>query len=200
MRKAAEGCTTTVTAIAGGIGAGKSVVSRVLRVMGYDVYDCDSRAKRLIAEDAELLDSIRLQVCADAVDARGCYDRAAVARVVFADEARLQALNSLVHGAVKADFARWCDARAGHSRLFVETAILHSAGMDAVVDDVWVVTAPDDVRIARVMARNNITAAQVQARLDAQKREEEALAAHEHIIVNDNIHPLLPQILTLLNS
>ncbi|MDE6436166.1 MAG: dephospho-CoA kinase, partial [Muribaculaceae bacterium] len=95
---------TFLIAITGGIGSGKSVVSRVLRAMGYPVYDCDSQAKAIMDADAE----IHRRLCSEidaAVVTDGVIDRKRLAEIVFNDKAKLAVLNAIVHSAVKAHLA-----------------------------------------------------------------------------------------------
>lgn len=189
-----------IIAITGGIGSGKSVVSRMLTVMGFRVYDTDSRAKRLMDSDERLKRRLVTDIHPAAVDLNGAINRKVIADTVFGDSARLNVLNNLVHGAVKDDFAAWCgsDACSGESVVFVECAILYSSGFDALVDEVWEVTAPDDVRIERVMKRNCMSADDVRRRIGAQKAE----TGHDgaKLIVNDGFAPLLPQIYLLITN
>ena len=185
----------TLTAISGGIGCGKSVVARIVSVLGYPVYDCDSRARALMDSDSAIKARIAREVCADAITADGSIDRKALAAAVFADENKLVKLNDIVHGAVKQDLLRWRDA-VGDSDAFVETAILYESGLDRMVDRVGLVTAPEDLRIRRVMRRNGLDAAEVRARIEAQARTK-VPEPHRNVItiVNDGVTPLLPQIL-----
>ena len=187
-----------ITAITGGIGSGKSVVSEMLRTMGYPVYDCDSRAKVFMDGDEEIKQAIATQICGDAIDADGNIDRKRLGAVVFADAILLELLNSIVHGAVRADFRRWAES-AGVERVWLETALLYESRLDRLVDDVWEVSAPEELKIKRVMRRNSMTAEQVKARIEAQQR-----TAHPekhpcvNLIVNDDVQPLLPQVLARL--
>ncbi len=181
-------------AITGGIGSGKSVVSRVVRVMGYGVYDCDSRAKLLMTQDSMVRQQLMEAFGKEVYLADGSLNRAHLS-AAFTDPSALARLNAIVHPATATDLINWADeqAEAGAEIAFVETALLRTAGLDRVVDDVWHVTAPDQVRIDRVIARSGLTAAQVKERMMAQ-RDEEAPADGEHIIINDNVTALLPQI------
>ena len=186
-----------LTAITGGIGAGKSVVSAILTAMGYPVYDCDSRAKALMDADTEIHVALcRLIHPRCVID--GVIDRPLISSIVFADAAKLQQLNGIVHAAVRADLAEWRIANASAPRLFVETAILTESALHTIVDDVWEVVAPQQLRISRVMARNNIPAEAVKARIAAQRPLPADLPNLIHQLHNDNLHPLLPQIEALL--
>jgi dephospho-CoA kinase len=187
--------TSKIIAITGGIGSGKSVVSRVLRVMGYPVYDCDSRARALMDSDAEMKQRIADEISPMALCADGSLNRPALAQVVFSTPQKLARLNAIVHGAVAAD----CRAWAQHSKspvVFVETAILYASRMDSLMSDVWEVTAPEELRIQRVMARNGFTREQVAERIASQKNEF-SHPSHK-IIVNDTSTPVVPQIISLL--
>lgn len=187
-------------AITGGIGSGKSVVSRLLQVMGYKVYDCDSRAKQLMATDSHVVQQIKHAFGDDIYLADGTLDRQRLAARAFTDDSALATLNGIVHPATALDLQQWAIRQDhDHARLaFVETALLRTAALDRVVDQVWHVTAPTDVRIDRVMKRSGLTAQQVQERIAAQQGEE-AVASGEHVIINDNDHALMPQVLQLLN-
>ena len=189
---------TFLIAITGGIGSGKSVVSRVLRAMGYPVYDCDSQAKAIMDADAE----IHRRLCSEidaAVVTDGVIDRKRLAEIVFNDKAKLAVLNAIVHSAVKAHLANWADAQPGVA--FVETAILFESGLNASVDAEWRVESPLELRIERTMKRNNLTRQQVEARIASQSRQpENPPLPPRTILVNDLTHALLPQIRTALRA
>ena len=186
-------------AITGGIGSGKSVVSRLVNVMGFQVYDCDSRAKQLMTQDSMVRQQLAEAFGEETYLNDGSLNRAHLSAVAFSDPNALTRLNAIVHPATATDLIRWAEeqADAGATIAFVETALLRTAGLDRVVDDVWHVTAPEQLRIDRVMTRSGLTAAQVKERIAAQ-RDEDTLADGEHILVNDNITPLLPQVIKLL--
>ena len=153
--------------LTGGIGSGKSTIAQELARRGYVVYDCDKEAKRIIAEDEEVKKAI-IHLLGNEAFKDGKYNTTYVAKRVFDDPEMLKELNAIVHPAVKADIAlRKPD--------FVESAILHEAGLDILCDKVIVVDAPEKTRIDRVIARDyngmasqeNI--AKIRARIDAQK-------------------------------
>lgn len=182
-----------IIAITGGIGSGKSVVSRILEKLGYPVYDCDSHAKEIMNKDYDIKRTIQSKVCHDAIDSNGDIDRKAIADVVFSDHSKLEVLNRIVHSAVLNDFLVW--ASASHSELvFVETAILYQSGLDKIVHEVWEVKAPEDLRIERVCVRNSISPAEVKARINSQNIEVNNPHPNIKIIINDHYHSLLLQI------
>lgn len=188
---------TKLTAITGGIGAGKSVVSRILRVMGYDVYDSDSRARVIMDSDVEIRQKLTHTFGPKIFDTEGSLDRALLGDIVFNDKVMLTRLNEIVHGAVLADIDRW-RMMSNDKHIFVETAILYQSGMDRMVSDVWEVVAPEDIRIKRIMARNNVSAEQARIRIDSQRFKPERPHPAVHYIDNSGAEALLPVIHALL--
>lgn len=186
-----------LVAITGGIGTGKSVVSRVLGVMGYPVYDCDSEAKRLMVGDAELVSAIKNLLGNDAYAPDGSLNREYVASRIFGDKSLVAQMNALVHPAVLRDITRWAST-TGSEMNFVETALLRESNMTVILDDVWQVTAPLELRIQRVARRSNLTEDQTRARISNQSFDDDEETAR--IIVNDGVTPLIPQVLALLNA
>ena len=186
-------------AITGGIGCGKSVVARMVKIMGYEVYDCDSRAKALMINDPEVKKQLIMAFGEQTYLDDGTLNRQHLSDLAFADSNALACINGIVHPATARDLQRWADSQAhqGAKLAFVETALLRTAGLDRVVDSVWHVTAPTDIRIRRVMTRSGLTAQQVKDRIAAQVAEDN-LATGEHAIINDNTTALLPQVLQLL--
>lgn len=186
-------------AITGGIGSGKSVVARIVNVMGFGVYDCDSRAKALMTEDARVREQLVEAFGKDTYHDDGSLNRQHLSAIAFADERALGRLNAIVHPATARDMLQWGRRQSdlGAKAAFVETALLRTAGLDRLVDEVWHVTAPDDIRVARVIARSGLTAEQVRERMSAQSIED-TVAPGEQVIVNDNTAAVLPQINRLI--
>lgn len=183
-------------AITGGIGAGKSVVSKILITSGWPVFDCDAQAKEIMANSPEIKKLIHDEVCPEAI-VNGNIDRKVLSRKVFSDKESLKRLNSIVHSLVVKELTGWAK---GKEISFVETAILYESGIDRIVDEVWKVTAPEELRIERVIKRSNMTRAQVISRIESQKTE--LLRSHNVVrqIINDGASSLLFQIHELLKE
>lgn len=179
-------------AIVGGIGSGKSVVCKTLACLGFPVYDCDSRAKALMDNCEEIKSKISTLISPTAI-IDGKIQRQQLAQIVFNDAKALTTLNSIVHTAVREDLADWAATKKG--LCFFETAILRESGLDRMVDEIWVVEAPEPLRVARAMARSHMTRQEAQARVDAQQAVESNFR-----IINDDLTPILPQIQNLLNK
>ena len=182
-----------IIGITGGIGSGKSVIAKQLRQMGYEVYDTDSEAKRLIVEDAHVREQITALFGPEAYK-DGVYQTAFVAQQVFADKTLLVRLNAIVHPAVRQDILNRFTSPPfrGESEgglLFIECAILYTAHLDELCDKVVVVTAPEEVRLARTIARDHSDIDKVRARMRAQNVEEDIRRA-DIIINNDGNTPI----------
>lgn len=187
-----------IIGITGGIGSGKSTIAKQLRAMGYAVYDTDSEAKRLIMEDAHVRQQIE-QLFGNEVYKDGVYQTALVAQRVFADHSLLAQLNAIVHPAVRADIMRWAQkinhATPRYTMLhhatpcFVECAILYQAGFDSLCDKVVAVTAPEEIRLERVLKRDSSTIERVRARMRAQEIENDIPRA-DILINNDGKTPI----------
>jgi len=186
-------------AITGGIGSGKSVVASIVKVMGHEVYDCDRQARELMMTSAAVRARIQEAFGAGSYHEDGTLNRQYLSQVAFKDPDALSRLNAIVHPATASDLQQWAQgmSQRGAAVAFVETALLRTASLDRVVDEVWHVVAPTAVRVQRVMARNGFTAQQVLDRIASQSIEEE-VAPTEHAIVNDGQLAVLPQVVDLL--
>ena len=180
--------------ITGGIGSGKSIVSHILRIMGYPVYDTDSQAKLLM--DTPALRQQLTAVWGDSIILpNGEINRPQLSAIVFHDPTQLAQLNAIVHPAVRSHYAEWVQQQSSPI-VFVESAILHQAGMDHALHYIWVVEADAEMRIERVMKRSNLTYEQIEERIKTQQPYPYNERARK--LLNDNKHALLPQIMELL--
>jgi len=184
------------TVLTGGIGSGKSYVARLLSERGLRVYDCDSAAKRLMRTSEELRSQLIELIGTDAyiynkVSDEWQLQKPVVTRFLMADSANQAALNALVHPTVIADFL------ASGSE-WIESAIAFEAGIDHIVDRIVVVTAPIEVRISRIMARDGISRSKALDWIERQLPQEELERRADILIVNDGTTPLQPQIDRLL--
>ena len=195
-----------IIGLTGGIGSGKSTIAKQLRAMGYAVYDTDSEAKRLIVEDTHVREQME-ELFGKEVYADGVYQTALVAQRVFASppfrgESKgdlLTQLNNIVHPAVKADITRWAQTINQPTQpyttlhratpCFIECAILYQAGFDKLCDKVIMVTAPEEVRLARAVARDHSTIEKVRARMRVQEADQDLLCA-DLVVNNDGQTPI----------
>ena len=184
----------------GGIGSGKSVVVRALRELGCPSYDCDRAAKDLYDSDPQLLSDVVSLVGSDVLDAGGKLDRAALAAKIFADPSLLKGVEALVHPAVLRDFAAWRTSRP-EPLVVLESAILLDRPVPpGVFDFVLLVVAPEDVRIARVMARDGVSEAEVRRRMARQGNEAAWKARADLIVENDDRQAMLPVLMNMIEQ
>ena len=186
--------------ITGGIGSGKSIASRLFQALGVPVYDADTRARWVMEHDPALRAELLAAFGPDTYDAAGRLNRPALAGTVFNNPARLAQLNALVHPHVGTDFECWAAAQqqAGHTYVLKEAALLFEAGSYKQLDRIITVFAPPAVRTARVRRRDpQRSAADVAAIMAKQLSEEEKMARADYVLLNDDVQPLLPQVLAL---
>ena len=184
--------------ITGGIGSGKSVVSRLLRIMGYSVYDTDSEAKRLMESSLEVAQKLSECFGRD-IYHNGRLNRGLLSSRVFGKSDKIVLLNSIVHPVVRFDFYRWSES-LNEEICLVESPILYESRFDELVDEVWTVTAPEELRIGRVRQRSGLTEEEIKKRMAAQLSEEEKQRRAAHIIWNDGNVSVIHRVLSLLKS
>lgn len=184
-----------LTAITGGIGSGKSYVCRILESRGICVYDCDAAAKRLMRTSEKLQQELRQLVGQDVYTSDGQLQKRVLADFLLTSEANKQALNDVIHPAVAEDFL-------SSGMTWLESAILFESGFDRRVsfDRVVCVSAPRDVRIQRIMRRDNITAEKAAEWIDTQMAQEEVERRSHFVIVNDDKSDIEQQIDNMLSQ
>ena len=183
----------TLTAITGGIGSGKSHVCRLLAKRGIRVYDCDAAAKRLMGDDDHLRQQLT-DLVGEGVYINKVLQKPVLAKFLLASEANKQAVNAVVHPAVARDFMR-------SGRQWLESAILFDSGFDRRVpfDRIVCVTAPIDVRVERIMRRDNISREKATEWIACQMPQDEMARRSDFVITNDGEEDLEKQIDKLLN-
>jgi dephospho-CoA kinase len=176
--------------LTGGIGAGKSAVAEIWRERGAFIIDSDVLAREAVVPGSRALSEIALR-WPSVIAADGTLDRAALARIVFSDEAERSVLNGIVHPRVRA-LARAMIADAPDGALEVHVIpLLFESEYWRTCDETVVVIAPDETRIARVMERDRIDRAAVLERMRAQIDPNEARRRATYAIENDADIPTL---------
>ncbi len=179
-------------AVTGGIGSGKSYVCRLIERRGIHVYDCDSAAKRIMASSDEIKAAL-CRVVGDDVLSEGRIDKAVLASYLLKSEKNAQQINRIVHPAVAEDFIS-----SGYS--WMECAILFSSGFDKLVDKVVCVTAPLEVRVDRIVRRDNISRDNALEWIGRQMPQEKVKTLSDYEIVNDGVLDVDIQIDKILAS
>lgn len=185
-----------IIGITGGIGGGKSTVSELLRQKGYLVYNSDLVGREIQNNDATVRQKT-IELLGPASYDGNTLNRPFVASKVFADSKSLSALNAIVHPAVKDDLRKWIENNNQAAFLFMESAVLFEAGFERIVDKILVVTAPEEVRIDRVMKRDGLSREQVKARMQYQIPDSEKIKTADFII-NTTLDESLEQQIDLI--
>ena len=181
--------------ITGGIGSGKTTVCKVFETLGIPVYYADTRAKQLMNCDPALKASLA-EYFGNEIYCGGELVRHRLADIIFNDKTALEKVNSWVHPAVAVDFEQWC-ARQTSQYVLEESAIIFECNLAHRFRKVILVTAPDNVRIERICARDGVTPEVVRQRMINQWPEEKKITLADYMIYNDKTHLITPQIMKI---
>jgi dephospho-CoA kinase len=183
--------------ITGGIGSGKSLVCRIFYSLGVPVYDADSRAKAVMTTDGILVSQIKKEFGVLSYHEDGSVNRQYLANAVFNNPIKLKLLNSLVHPRVSEDFEQWIKEQSS-KYVLKEAALLFEAKTEQALDKIIVVSAPENLRIKRVLNRDtNRSEQQVKDIIHNQLNDEEKLKRADFVIINDETKLVIPQVLQL---
>lgn len=184
--------------LTGGIGSGKTTVSKVFLSLGIPVYYADDRGKWLMVHDQVLREAISKEFGEESYQADGSLNRAFLAGRVFADEAELAKLNALVHPAVGRDFAAWVVAHSEAPYLIKEAALIFEGGSYKQLDKVITVTAGKEERLRRVLLRDlQRSRQQVLDIMEKQLSENERKRRADLIVDNNGKQLVIPQVLKI---
>lgn len=185
--------------ITGGIGSGKSIVSRLLEVMGIPVYISDVETKQLTATDTHIRQEL-IVLLGEEVYAGGVLNKPFLASYLFSDPAHARQVNEIIHPRVKEHFRQWVQHHAACSVVGIESAILIEAGFADEVDVVVMVYASEEVRVQRAMSRDISSRELIEKRIRSQMSDEEKRKQAHFVIVNEGETPIIPQVLELITS
>lgn len=181
--------------LTGGIGSGKSTIAEVFKILNVPVYNSDERAKALMNENPQLIEDIT-KIFGNNIYQNGVLNRAELGAIVFKNPELLKQLNAVVHPAVGRDFNAWCAAQSTHY-VIKEAAIIFETGIEKSLDGVIAVTAPEALRLQRVMQRPGMTESLVKERMKNQLPAEELENRANWIIKNDESELVIPQVLKI---
>jgi dephospho-CoA kinase len=173
-----------VIGLTGNIATGKSTVVRILEDLGAEAIDGDAIVHSLMGPGSPLAPAIRAEFGVDAINADGSVNRPELGKVVFSDPAKLRALEAITWPPVL-ERKRAAIHEPGPDVLILDAIKLFESGMAEDCDEIWVVTAPREQQIERVMARNSVDRTEAERRIDAQPPQEEKVARADTVIAND---------------
>jgi dephospho-CoA kinase len=185
--------------LTGGIGAGKSTLAHILLAMGYPVYFSDDRSKQLTQTHPEIRKGLT-ELIGEQIYKGNQLDRSALALAIFSDDTLRVKVNQIIHPIVRLDFDLWVEEQT-YPLVFNEAAILFETGASERFDAMILVTAPEELRIQRVMKRDLCSREEVVNRIKHQWTDEQKMQSADVVIVNDDVQPIIKQVehmLTLL--
>ena len=184
--------------LTGGIGVGKTYVSKIFQQMGIPIFNADEQAKKCMVDDANLKEAVQLAF-GENMYLKGVLQKEALAKIVFNNAEALEKLNALVHPIVKQKFEDWCIMQST-SMVIKEAAILFESDAHLGLDSVVCVCAPEKLRISRVQKRDGFSVEQIQSRMSKQMPQTEKEELADFLIVNDQVQLLLPQVLAIIKE
>jgi dephospho-CoA kinase len=182
--------------LTGGIGSGKTTVAQIFEVLSIPVYYADPAARDLMNKDPELKKKIIDSFGKDAYKNDGELNRAYLGSIVFHDSEKLNLLNSIVHPVTIRDSENWMKNQKTPYAI-KEAALIFEAGIEKYLDYVIGVTAPEPLRIQRVVERDHVPIQKVLDRVQHQMDEKEKISRCDFVIQNDGLQPILPQVLAI---
>jgi dephospho-CoA kinase len=184
--------------ITGSIGAGKSTVAGIFKVLGVPVFDADATAKNILNTDSVLREQIAATFGSETYK-NGLLDKKYLATLVFNNPNQLAKLNALVHPATIEAANIWAKhwEEQGCPYILKEAALLFEAGTNVGLDFIIGVTAPVEMRIARVMERDHVTREEVLKRMQHQLDDTEKMKRCNFVIDNNEASLVIPEVLAL---
>lgn len=180
--------------LTGGIGSGKSTVARIFQSLGVPIFNADAAGRSILEEADTQMQLVNL--FGPEVLLKGKTQRSHIAQRVFGNANLLSELNSIVHPKVGEVFRQWINEQTT-PYILKEAAIIFEVGTESSLDDVILVSAPEEIRIRRVMERDGVNRDQVEVRMRNQWPEERKKELAAHSIVNDGVTALIPQVMKL---
>lgn len=182
--------------LTGGIGSGKSLVADIFSRLGVAVYISDNIAKKLMNSNEAVKKSLSDEF-GESIYAENQLNRKKLADIIFNDDTKLQKVNAIVHPFVRDDFETFCMENEGSPYIINESAIVFTSGLYKSLDKIISVIAPLDLRIQRVIERDNTSKENIEKRAATQLTDEERIAKSDFLLYNDEKQLLTPQILSL---
>jgi dephospho-CoA kinase len=184
--------------LTGGIGSGKSTVCNLFKCLEVPVFNADEAGRRLLSEDKDVIGQVQ-HIFGQEVLVGGKPDRKKIAEIVFNSPEKLAQLNAVIHPAVRKSFNTWASMQTSQY-VIDEAAILFETGIYKQLDFTVLVTAPEQLRIQRVMQRDGMDEASVKSRMKNQWSDDDKRKIANFVIANDGIDPLLPRVMEIHNA
>lgn len=184
--------------VTGGIGSGKSIICRIISTMGYPVFYADNEAKSILVENEEVRTEI-FRLFGEKAYQGKLLNREFIASKIFDNKDLRTRMNAIVHPRVGEAFKKWMSEQESDI-VFDEAAILFETGSYKNFNHTILVTAPEELRITRVMSRDKVSRDKVLSRMATQWPEEKKISMADFIIKNDDKSLVIPQVLKTLDA
>ena len=188
-----------IIGLTGGIGSGKSSVLEIFKKIGISTYNADESAKKIINSDKKIIYSIKQLFGEDIYDENKLNSKL-VSKIVFNDKEKLKSLNSIIHPAVAIDFDNFCFKNRDETYVVKEAAIIFETKTENLFNKIIYVKAPKEIRIDRVMQRDNLSRDDVLNRIQNQINETSIIDKCDFIIDNINFIELEEKVLEIHNT
>jgi len=188
-----------IIGLTGGIGSGKSSVLEIFKKIGISTYNADESAKKIINSDKKIIYSIKQLFGEDIYDENKLNSKL-VSKIVFNDKEKLKSLNSIIHPAVAIDFDNFCFKHRNETYIVKEAAIIFETKTENLFNKIIYVKAPKEVRIDRVMQRDNLSRDDVLNRIQNQINETSIIDKCDFIIDNINLRELEEKVIEIHNT
>ena len=188
-----------IIGLTGGIGSGKSSVLEIFKKIGISTYNADESAKKLISSDKKIIYSIK-QLFGEDIYNENELNSKLVSKIVFNDKEKLNFLNSIIHPAVALDFNKFCLKHRNESYIVKEAAIIFETKTENLFNKIIYVKTPEEIRIDRVMQRDNLSRDDVLNRIQNQINETSIIDKCDFVIDNINYNELEQKVLEIHNT
>lgn len=177
---------TKIIGLTGGIGSGKSTVASYIASKGVPVYIADDEAKKIM-EREDIKQKIQNLFAESILNSDKSLNRKKIADFVFKNPEKLKELNAIVHPEVHLHFKNWVKYHEKYPFVVKEVAILFETGGNKQCDKVILITAPEDIRIARAMSRDNLTKEEILVRIKNQYSDEKKKKMSDFVVDNTDL-------------
>lgn len=174
-----------IIGVTGGMGSGKSTVSKILSGFGAKIIDADMIARDIVKKGEKALDEIAAVFGSRVLDSNGELDRRRLSDIVFNDPESLSKLNEITHKYISERIIQLLERYSNYDTVVIDAPIPIEKGFLNVVDEVWVVHASEELRVKRVMNRSSMSCEDVKKRIRMQMSDEEYIKIADLVIQND---------------
>jgi dephospho-CoA kinase len=183
--------------ITGGIGSGKTIICDVFRLLGVSVFNADNVARELQQNDNNVRNELIGLFGNTIYHSDGTLDRSALARLIFNEKDLMQKVNQIIHPAVREKYISWTMEHLNEDYILYEAAILFESGYYKELDLNILILADEEIRIKKVMKRDDMSEQAVRERIGNQMPDEEKIGLADYTLENNEKQLLIPQIIKL---